>query len=85
MSEKISIQEHMMRTQMHMDNIMEMSMDVLPKLADTMNKIKLRKAMKKLAEPTVKEEEKDWQECTEQGIGVSSVFGLGEVAEPKAK
>jgi len=24
-------------------------------------------------EPTVKEEEKDWQECTEQGIGGSSI------------
>lgn len=26
-----------------------------------------------IQEPTVKEEEKDWQECTEQGIGVSGI------------
>lgn len=69
---KVSIGEHMIRTQMNMNNIMEMSLDVLPKLADTLSKYKLRKAMQKLSEPIIKEET-DWNGGTEQGLGTSNL------------
>ena len=58
--QKISLYEHMVRTQMHMDNIMTMSIAVLPKLADVLNQYKSRKAMQKLTEPKPKEEETDY-------------------------
>ena len=69
--EKISIGEHMIRTQMFLSRLSDMMPEIEKTVCTLIEIKKRRKLLKK--EPTVKEEEKDWQECTEQGIGVSGI------------
>lgn len=70
--EKISIGEHMIRTQMFLSMLSDMMPEIEKTVTNILDNRRNRKFIKNF-EPTVKEEEKDWQECTEQGIGVSGI------------
>jgi len=77
MSEKISLGEHMMKTQEFVTKALQMTADMIPDLV-AVQKIRRERMLKRLSEPNANEgaedsTELDWNVTTDQCLGTSQI------------